>query len=98
MMIETIGILAGALTLIGYLPQAIKTIRTRHTKDISLLGFLLIFMSALLWAIYGLAKIAPEIWVANGIVMLCSGAVAVIKIHNIVKGEEKNGLNRQNQR
>jgi MtN3 and saliva related transmembrane protein len=88
-MIEIIGFLAGALTLVGYLPQAAKTIRTRRTKDISLIGFFLIFTSALLWTIYGVAKLTPAIWVANSIVLACSAIVVIIKLMNIISRKEK---------
>ena len=77
---ELIGILAGALTLIGYLPQTIKTIRTRKTKDLSLATFLIIGMSALLWTIYGLSKQLPTIWATTAVVTICSVIILSIKI------------------
>lgn len=71
--------LAGALTLVGYLPQTLKTIRTRKTKDLSLATFLIIGVSALLWTIYGLANNLPSIWATNAVVTLCSVIILSIK-------------------
>ena len=77
---EFIGYIAGLLTLIGYLPQTIKTIRTRRTADLSLATFLIIGTSALLWTIYGLYSQQPAIWVTNGVVTLCSATIMQIKL------------------
>ena len=77
---ELIGILAGTLTLFGYLPQTIKTIRTRKTKDLSLATFLIIGLSAALWTVYGLGKRLPSIWVTNAVVAICSATILYIKM------------------
>ena len=63
--ITLIGLLAGALTTIAFLPQVIQTWKTKSTKDISL-GMLLTFCTGvLLWIIYGiLVKDIPLI-IAN---------------------------------
>jgi MtN3 and saliva related transmembrane protein len=75
-----VGYLAGLLTLVGYLPQTVKTIRTRKTKDLSLLTFAIIGTSAILWTIYGLSNAKPAIWVTNGIVAACSLIITTLKI------------------
>lgn len=77
---EVIGYIAGALTLIGYLPQTIKTIYTRKTKDLSLATFIIIGTSAVLWTIYGLSEGIPAIWITNGVVTLCSLTITGIKL------------------
>lgn len=79
---EIIGVLAGTLTLIGYLPQTIKTIYTRETKDLSLLTFIIIGISATLWTIYGFSKTLPTIWITNSVVSVCSIIITSIKISN----------------
>jgi len=77
---EFIGYVAGTLTLIGYLPQTIKVIRTRQTKDLSLATFSIIGVSAVLWTIYGLSKDQPAIWVTNAVVAVCSGIIIYLKV------------------
>lgn len=51
--ITLIGLLAGTLTTLSFLPQAIKTWKTQSTKDISLGMFLSFCSGVLLWVIYG---------------------------------------------
>jgi len=77
---EYVGYFAGLFTLIGYLPQTIKTIRTQETKDLSLATFLIIGTSGVLWTIYGLGNNKPAIWVTNGIVSICSLTITIIKL------------------
>jgi MtN3 and saliva related transmembrane protein len=79
-MIELVGYCAGALTLIGYLPQTIKTIRTRKTRDLSLPTFTIIGTSAVLWTVYGLANAKPAIWVTNSVVAVCSLIIISLKL------------------
>jgi MtN3 and saliva related transmembrane protein len=78
--VNIIGYIAGMLTLLGYLPQTIKTIRTRHTRDLSMPTFLIIGSSAILWTIYGLGNGKPAIWVINGVVTFCSAIILTIKL------------------
>lgn len=77
---EFIGYAAGLLTLVGYLPQTIKTIRTKKTKDLALSSFLIIGSSALCWTIFGLAKQQPAIWITNSVVAVCSIIITTIKL------------------
>lgn len=80
---DMIGYIAGTLTLIGYLPQTIKTIKTRETKDLSLLTFVIIGVSAVLWTVYGLSSQQIAIWATNGVVSICSVIITVIKLNNM---------------
>lgn len=53
--VESIGGLAAIIGTFCWLPQAIKTIRTRDTKGLSLWSNLLLLSTVTLWFIYGLA-------------------------------------------
>ena len=52
-MIDTIGYVAGFLAMISFLPQIIKTLRTRRTDDISMGMLLLTLSTNILYVIYG---------------------------------------------
>ncbi|MDD1669877.1 MAG: hypothetical protein LUQ67_00965 [Methanomicrobiales archaeon] len=53
-LITFMGFLAGGLTTFSFLPQVVKTARTRSARDLST-PMLLIFLAGLsLWAVYGL--------------------------------------------
>ena len=70
-----IGFLAGGLTTASFLPQVVKTARTRSARDLSVAMLLAFFTGLALWAWYGVQVGSPPIIVANVITM---GLVAVI--------------------
>jgi MtN3 and saliva related transmembrane protein len=72
---EALSYVAGLFTLVGYLPQTFKTIRTKRARDLSLPTFSIICVSALLWAAYGLSKAEPAIWITNSVVTICTMAI-----------------------
>lgn len=51
--VETLGMAAATLTTLAYLPQSIRTIRTRSTRDLSLKMLALLSTGLLLWIVYG---------------------------------------------
>ena len=80
MTISTIGMLAAALTTAAYVPQAYKTIKTRSTKDLSLVTFTMLFVGTILWFIYGLYIHDTPLMLANGITATLSGIIFFLKI------------------
>jgi MtN3 and saliva related transmembrane protein len=48
-----VGLVAGMLTTISFVPQVIKTWRSKSAKDLSLVMFLLYCSGMLLWTTYG---------------------------------------------
>jgi len=78
--ITIIGFLAATGTTISLLPQAIKIIKTKHAKDISLEMYLILTTGIFLWLVYGiLIKDLPLI-VANGISLLFSVTILILKL------------------
>lgn len=75
-----VGSLAAILTTSAFVPQAIKIIRTKKTKDISLLMYIVLTTGILCWLIYGiLIKQAPIIF-ANSIGFTLTFAILILKI------------------
>ena len=54
--VSVIGSVAGMSTTGAFLPQVIRTWRTRSTEDISLGMFLLTAFGLFLWLVYGIAR------------------------------------------
>jgi MtN3 and saliva related transmembrane protein len=62
---EAIGLIAGAFTTIAFLPQVLRTWRTRSAQDLSF-AMLAIFASGLfLWLVYGLMILSLPVILAN---------------------------------
>jgi MtN3 and saliva related transmembrane protein len=75
-----IGLLAGTLTTIAFIPQLQQTWRTRSANDVSL-GMLLTFIiGVFLWLIYGLMLGALPIILANLITLVLTLAILILKV------------------
>lgn len=75
-----LGIAAGTLTTIAFLPQVWRTWKTKSAKDVSFI-MLIAFMSGLvLWLIYGIILNALPIILANGITLVLNFIILWLKI------------------
>jgi len=78
--IELIGISAGILTTISFIPQVIQVIKTRSTKDISLFMFLIFSTGVLCWLIYGILRTSPAMIISNAIILVSSLIIIGFKL------------------
>lgn len=75
-----IGLLAGALTTIAFLPQVLKTWKTKSTKDISLGMFLTLCTGVFLWIIYGFLQQDLPVVIANVATLSLASIILWFKI------------------
>ncbi len=80
--VTAVGLLAGTLTTIAYVPQVVKSWRTGSTSDVSLTMFAIMVSGVTLWLIYGALVGDIPIICANGVTLLLAGTVLVLKIKN----------------
>ena len=78
--IHMIGMLAGALTSVAAVPQLIKTLRTRHARDISVWQPLLLSLGLALWLIYGILIQNTPLILANIIPLACNVLLTILKL------------------
>jgi MtN3 and saliva related transmembrane protein len=76
----TIGLLAGTLTSIAAIPQVIKTLKTRHVRDISVWQPLLLAFGVALWMMYGILINDFPLIVANITPLICNVILTGMKI------------------
>jgi len=74
------GLVAACLTTSSFLPQAIKTIRTKDTTSISLSMYILFTSGTLMWFVYGIASHNFPISLANGITLILASVILYFKI------------------
>jgi MtN3 and saliva related transmembrane protein len=75
-----LGLAAGFLTTLAFLPQVIRTWRTRSTEDISLVTFATFSVGVFLWLLYGLAQGDIAITIANAITLMLALIILVLKL------------------
>ena len=79
------GVIASVSMVLGYLPQAIETIRTRNTEGIAWPTFLMMALGSFAFMIQGLIHKPDILWslfLTNLITTICSCIVFGIKIYN----------------
>ncbi len=78
--ITILGLAAGTLTTIAFLPQMMKTWQTKSAKDVSFLMLITFNIGIFLWLIYGIYLQALPIILANGITLVFNLIILWLKI------------------
>lgn len=76
------GYAAAICMILGYLPQAIYTIRTRDTDGIALPTFLLMALGSAFFIVQGSLLGNLPLVLTNSITFVCAGIVFGIKMYN----------------
>jgi len=79
---EIVGIIAGALSCTTFLPQVIKTWKSKSTKDVSLTMFLIASVGTALWLVYGILIHSFSIVATNIVVLVFSLTMLVLIYRN----------------
>ena len=76
------GMIAAVLTTAAFLPQVLRTWRTRSTSDISLGMFITYVTGILLWLVYGLMLGDIPLIASNAVTFVLSGAILLLKLRH----------------
>ena len=75
-----VGSATGVVTVMSFVPQAVRAWRTKHTKDLSRGTFVMLVLQSAGWLVYGvLVGQAPIIW-TNACVMVITLAILAAKL------------------
>jgi MtN3 and saliva related transmembrane protein len=75
-----IGLLAGTLTTVSFLPQLAKAWKTRSTGDLSLSMYAVFTLGVSLWLVYGMYLNSLPVIAANAITLLIALLILILKI------------------
>lgn len=81
-MSDLIGMIAGTLTTVAFVPQVWRVWKTRSTGDISLGMYAVFTTGVAFWLAYGLVLEAWPIIVANTITLALTGTVLLLKLRH----------------
>jgi MtN3 and saliva related transmembrane protein len=79
-MIDAIGYGAAALTTFAFVPQVVKSWRTRSTGDLSSTMLVVFTLGIALWLIYGVAVGSRPVVLANGVTLVLSAILVALKL------------------
>jgi len=75
-----IGLIAASLTTFAFLPQSIKAIRSRHTKDLSLPMLIMLEIGVIIWIIYGYIITDIPLLFANSVSLVFVSITLIVKL------------------
>jgi MtN3 and saliva related transmembrane protein len=81
-LVGAIGAAGAVLTTLCWVPQAIKIIRERDTRAISLPGTSLCVLGVLLWLVYGLAIVDAPLIGSSIVTFAMTSIILVLKIRH----------------
>lgn len=76
----TLGLVAGVLTTIAYLPQLIKTWQSKSADDLSWSMLIILCAGIILWLVYGFCVRDIPIVAANIVTFFLASIILVLKI------------------
>lgn len=77
---DWVGFLAAALTTFSFIPQAIKTIRTKETHGISLGMYVTFTAGVALWLAYGIVLMSWPMILSNIVTLGLSITILTLKL------------------
>ena len=78
--IEFFGYFAAILTTLAFLPQLIKTLKTKKAEDVSLITLIMFLTGVMSWIIYGYKISSTPILLANIITFILNLLILIFKI------------------
>lgn len=77
---EWTGYLAAVLTTVAFVPQAVKTIRSKDTRSISLGMYVIFTIGIGFWLAYGIVLGSLPMILANVVTLLLSATILTLKL------------------
>ncbi len=78
--IEIVGLIAATLTTIAYVPQVIKTWKTKDVSTLSLTMYIVMFLGVSMWFTYGVLLKSIAIVLANIVTGILTFTLIFLKL------------------
>ena len=78
--IEFFGYFAAILTTLAFIPQLIKTIKTKKAEDVSLITLVMFLTGVAAWIVYGIKISSKPILIANSVTFLLNFLILIFKL------------------
>ena len=79
---EWVGYVAAALTTVAFVPQALKTLRSRDTRSISLGMYVVFTLGIVCWFGYGLVLGSWPMILANAVTFVLAAVILGLKLRH----------------
>jgi MtN3 and saliva related transmembrane protein len=78
--VTILGLVAGTLTTLSFLPQLLKAWKSRSTHDISIGMFLLLAVGIMLWIVYGILAADVPVILSNTVTLVFVSLILALKL------------------
>ena len=78
--VDVLGYVAGLITAFTFLPQVLKTWKTKSAKDVSLARFLIALTNQIMWLAFGILRDDPVIIITNALMLLMTSLMIILKL------------------
>ena len=79
--VDIFGYIAAILTTAAFLPQLLKTLKTKKADDVSMTTLLMFIIGVMFWIIYGYKISSSPILIANLITLILNLLILISKIY-----------------
>ena len=93
MNVDIFGYFAAILTTAAFLPQLIKTLKTKKADDVSSTTLIMFIIGVLSWVVYGYEISSKPILLANLITLILNLLILISKVYFSKLSEGNNSLN-----
>ncbi len=77
---EFVGFAAAIIATGSFVPQVVKTWKTKHTRDLSLAMYVFFCIGISLWLVYGILIRSPSVIAANAVTVVLALSILFLKI------------------
>ncbi len=77
---DLVGYIAASLTTVSFVPQVVKTWKSKHAADVSLWMYCIFTAGIVMWLIYGVWTRAWPVAAANAVTLVLASAILAMKI------------------
>jgi len=78
--VQALGFVAGFLTSVAFVPQVVKTWRSRSADDLSATTLTAFTVGILLWLVYGIVLASWPLVLSNAITLVLTALLCVLKV------------------
>ncbi len=78
--VTILGLVAATFTTAAFIPQAVKIIKTKHTKDISVVMYSMLIVGIILWLVYGIMIEELPIILTNSVTLIFTSIILGLKL------------------
>ena len=80
LLVDAVGTAAGLCSMTSFVPQIVKIVRERDASSVSLRMYMVTVTGFTLWIVYGVLNHSWPIWASNGVCLMLTATILVLRL------------------